>query len=230
MNAVRRALLLAGAAAALPARATSEARLAAPLAVDARTLPKPGSYRLPRISTAPDGTVLGISGQPQRLHALLRGRSSVVSFIYTYCGDPLGCPRAWAVMDALHAALVADATLAASAQLVSLSFDPSNDTPEHMRLFAGERAHDRRVRWQFLTTANVPALLPLLKGFGQDVSVETGAAGKPTRTLYHVLRVFLVDGALAVREIYSVATLAPEAVLVDLRTLRLERLRRGQGA
>lgn len=225
VSTLRRALLLAAGAAALPVRATSDARPALLQAVDPRTLPKPGSYRLPRISAAPDGTVLDIAGQPQRLHALLRGRSSVLSFIYTYCGDPLGCPRAWAVMDALHTALVADATLAASAQLLSLSFDPSNDTPEQMRLFAGARARDRRVRWHFLTTASVPALLPLLKGFGQDVSVETDAAGWPTRARYHVLRVFLVDAQLAVREIYSVATLAPEAVLVDLRTLRLERLR-----
>jgi cytochrome oxidase Cu insertion factor (SCO1/SenC/PrrC family) len=143
--------------------------------------------------------------------------------MYTYCRDPEGCPRAWAAMEALQAALRQDATLAAQAQLVSLSFDPSHDTPEQMRLYGGERVNDKRVRWRFLTTASVGALLPMLRGFGQDVSVETDARGRPQRTLNHMLKIFLVDATLQVREIYSVATLAPEAIINDLRTLQLER-------
>jgi cytochrome oxidase Cu insertion factor (SCO1/SenC/PrrC family) len=142
--------------------------------------------------------------------------------MYTYCRDPEGCPRAWAAMDAVHAALLADRNLAANAQLISLSFDPSHDTPEQMRLVGGERALDARVRWRFLTTASVPALLPLLRGFGQDVSVETDAKGRPTRALNHLLKLFLVDEALQVREIYSVATLDPQAIINDLRTLQME--------
>ena len=38
-----------------------------------------------------------------------------------------------------------------------------------------------------------------------------------------MLKLFLVDEALQVREIYSVATLAPEAIVNDLRTLQMER-------
>jgi hypothetical protein len=79
------------------------------------------------------------------------------------------------------------------------------------------------VRWQFLTTASVRRLLPLLEGFGQEVSVETDGRGRPTRTLNHLLRIFLVDDERQVREIYSVATLAPEAIVNDLQTLSLER-------
>ncbi|MDE2453483.1 MAG: SCO family protein, partial [Burkholderiales bacterium] len=131
-----------------------------------------GSYRLPRIMSAPDGSVLALDGSRRRLHDLLRGRISVLAFMYTYCRDPVGCPRALAVMEAARAALLGDATLARSAQLVSLSFDPSNDTPQAMRLYGGNLARDARVRWLFLTTASVAELLPLLRGFGQDVSVE----------------------------------------------------------
>ena len=190
--------------------------------VDATRLPPPGSYRLSRIMPAPDGEVLASDGRSERLHRLLRGRLSVVSFMYTYCRDPEGCPRAWAAMDAVHAALLADRNLAANAQLISLSFDPSHDTPEQLRRYGGERALDARVRWRFLTTASVPALLPLLRGFGQDVSVETNAKGRPTRTLNHLLKLFLVDEALQLREIYSVATLDPQAMINDLRTLQME--------
>jgi cytochrome oxidase Cu insertion factor (SCO1/SenC/PrrC family) len=91
-----------------------------------------------------------------------------------------------------------------------------------MALYGGERARDERVRWRFLTTASVSRLLPLLSGFGQDVTVETDAQGRATRTLNHLLKIFLVDAQMQVREVYSVATLAPVAIVNDLHTLRLE--------
>lgn len=193
------------------------------VAVDATRLPAPGSYTLPRLQAAPDGEVLGIDGRPQRLHRLLAGRLTVLSFMYTYCRDPEGCPLAWRALDAVHAHLLRDPALAGRAQLVSLSFDPTNDTPTQMAMFGGERARDMRVRWRFLTTASVPRLLPLLAGFGQDVSVETDERGRPTRTLNHLMKIFLVDARLQVREIYGVATVAPEAIVNDLQTLVLER-------
>jgi hypothetical protein len=64
--------------------------------------------------------------------------------------------------------------------------------------------------------------MPLLEGVGQDVSVEVDAQGRPTRTLNHMLKLFLVDARLQVREIYSVATLDAQALLNDLRTLQIE--------
>ncbi len=203
------------------ARAATDAANAARTAIDPTRLPAPGSYRLTRIMAAPDGEVLLPTGQPARLHGVLRGSLSVVSFIYSYCRDPEGCPRAWAVLEAVRSALLRDPALAARAQLVSLSFDPSHDTPEQMRLIGADRMRDARLRWRFLTTASVPALLPLLRGFGQDVSIELDATGRPVRTLNHLLKVFLVDEVLQVREIYSVATLDAQAVVNDLRTLQM---------
>lgn len=190
--------------------------------VDAARLPAPGSYELTRLFAAPDGTLLDTGSRSLRLHRVLRGRLSVLSFVYSYCRDPQGCPRAWAVLEEVQAALRADPRLAQDAQLVSISFDPTHDTPPQMRLLAGERAGDAAVRWHFLTAPSVRALLPLLEGFGQDVSVESDAHGRPTRTLNHLLKLFLVDAALQVREVYGLATLAPEAIVNDLRTLQRE--------
>jgi cytochrome oxidase Cu insertion factor (SCO1/SenC/PrrC family) len=214
------------AAAGLPARAATDADPPRPSGtrppVDVSRLPAPGSYTLPRLQRAPDGEVLNSDGRTHRLHALLAGRLTVLSFMYSYCRDPEGCPLAWRAMDSVHDELLRDGTLAARAQLISLSFDPTNDTPQQLALFAGNRAKEPRARWLFLTTASVPKLLPMLAGFGQDVSVELDAAGRPTRTLNHLLKLFLVDASLQVREIYSVATLAPEAIVNDLRTLQRE--------
>lgn len=189
---------------------------------DVSRLPPPGSYDLPRLFVAPDGEVLLPDGRAMKLSRVLTGRLSVVSFIYSYCRDPEGCPLAWQALDAVRNALLADPVLARRAQLVTISFDPTNDTPEQMRLLGGSRIDDPRARWWYLTTASVPRLLPLLDGFGQDVSVEHDDQGRPTRTLNHLLKLFTVDGSRQVREIYSVATLAPEAIINDLRTLVLD--------
>lgn len=96
--------------------------------VDVSRLPAPGTYRLPRIQKAPDGEVLASDGRAYRLHRLLAGRLNVLSFMYTYCREPEGCPKAWAVMQGLHAALVREPALAARTQLVSLSFDPCQES------------------------------------------------------------------------------------------------------
>ncbi len=145
--------------------------------VDAQRLPAAGSYTLPRIQRCPEGDVLQSDGRALRLHTALRGKVSVLSFMYTYCRDPVGCPLAYRIMVATRDALINDAALSAQSQLISLSFDPTNDTPEKMRIYSHGQADPARVRWRFLTTASVPKLLPLLNGLGQDVSVETDARG-----------------------------------------------------
>ena len=195
--------------------------------VDAQRLPAPGSYTLPRIQRCPDGEVLQADGRALHLHQALRGRISVLGFMYTYCRDPVGCPLAYRIMVATRDALMRDAALATRSQLISLSFDPTNDTPEQMRMYGHGQADPARVRWRFLTTASVPKLLPLLDRLGQDVSVETDAKGKPTRTLNHLLKVFLIDPQLWVREIYSVATLDQAALVNDMRTVAGEGSNRG---
>ena len=202
-------------------------------ALETARLPAPGRYSLPRLQRAPDGQVLGPDGQAHQLHKLLAGRHTVLSFMYTYCRDPVGCPLAWKVMQSVHDQLRENPSLARRAQLISLSFDPTNDTPQQMALFGGNRMKEAQAPWLFLTTESVARLMPLLNGFGQDVAIETDAQGRPTRTLNHLLRVFLVDASLQVREIYSVATIEPQVIINDLRTLQLEATSggaRGKGA
>lgn len=206
---------------AVPARAAGDVPPSQRSGPDVSRLPAPGSYQLPRLFAAPDGEVLLPDGRAERLHRLLEGRLTIVSFIYSYCRDPEGCPLAWRVLESVYQALQANPVLAAQVQLATISFDPSHDTPEQMRLLGGRRIDDPRVRWWHLTTASVPRLLPLLDGFGQDVTVESDERGRPTRTLNHLLKLFAVDAACQVREVYGVATIAPEAVLNDLQTLVL---------
>ena len=122
--------------------------------------------------------------------------------------------------------IVATPALHGKAQLVTLSFDPMRDTPALMRRYAGSRVSDdgRGVRWYFLTTRSARELSPLVEGFGQDIRHTIDrSSGTPRRELSHVLKVFLIDPAGFVREIYTSTFLHPRVVLNDVETLLMER-------
>ena len=195
--------------------------------------PAPGTYTLHRIMAAPDGEVLGIDGRGQRLSRFTRGHITVLSFIYTTCVDPDGCPLAYRVFDTIKQAIVASPTLRGDVQLVTLSFDPMRDTPAVMRHYAGSRVSDagNGLRWYFLTTRSARELKPLVDGFGQDIRATIDRSnGQPRRELSHVLKVFLIDRAGFVREIYTSTFLHPRTVLNDIETLRMETAVRGASA
>jgi len=181
--------------------------------------PPPGSYELHRIMPAPEGRVLDVDGRAARLSQYLHDRITLLGFIYTTCADPDGCPLAYRVFDALKEAIADAPHLHGKVRFVTLSFDPARDTPELMRRYAGSRVveADGGLRWYFLTTRSARELLPLVEGFGQDIRVS--AAG---RELSHVLKVFLIDRAGYVREIYSSNFLHPQSVLNDIETLLLD--------
>jgi protein SCO1 len=187
-------------------------------------LPKPGTYQLQRIMRAPDGTVLTVDGQPDKLSRFTRGRITLLGFIYTTCTDPQGCPMAYRVFDTLKDEIRAIPSLKDKVQLVTLSFDPARDSPSVMKRYAGSQVEDEGgLRWYFLTTPSVQALMPLVEGFGQDVQyAEDRSTGRPIRQLSHVLKVFLIDRVGDVREIYTSTFLHPEAIIGDIQTLLME--------
>ncbi len=184
--------------------------------------PPPGSYRLPPIQRAPDGWVLERNYFPRRLNTYTHGAISLLTFMYTYCTDPRGCPLAYATLHAVRRGIAVDDRLKGRVRLVSLSFDPTNDKLARMAEYGGPDATNKEVPWHFLTTQSMATLEPILKGFGQDVQIERTADGEPTRARTHMVKMFLLDSQGIVREIYSSAFLLPEVILNDLRTLALE--------
>ena len=182
--------------------------------------PKPGSYVLHRIMPAPEGRVVGLDGRSEPLSHYTRGRITVLGFIYTTCTDPDGCPLAYRVFDALKGAIADTPSLHGKVRFVTLSFDPARDTPDAMRSYAGSRARKSAdVDWYFLTTRSARDLMPLVEGFGQDVRTSRSAK---KRELSHVLKVFLIDRAGDIREIYTSNFLHPQVLLNDIQTLLLE--------
>ena len=177
--------------------------------------PEPGSYALPPIETLADHTLLDPQGRPAPLLDPAEGGLSFVSFIYLSCTH--ACPAATAVLQQLDRRVREDARLAGRVELVTVSFDPARDTPTAMARFREQLVHHGR--WRFLTARSPEAMAPVLEAFGQDAMPLLAADGDPTGKLRHVLKVFLVDDANRVRNIYSAGFLDPRVLANDALTL-----------
>ena len=187
------------------------------------TPPPAGSYALNVIQRAPEGIVVGGDGKVHRLSGYTRGSITLLSLVYTYCTEPTGCALAYETSVLLRERILAEQRLLGRVRFVSLSFDPLNDTHYAMQAYGSKYARaDGPLPWHFLTTRSMRELKPILDGFDQEIEVERDERGQPTRTISHMLKLFLIDREGRVREIYSTAFLHPEAMLNDIRTLVLE--------
>ena len=183
--------------------------------------PTPGTYRLPPIMRAVDGRVLREDASPAHLFDLMGDRLVLLSFVYTRCTDVNGCPLAKAVFHLVRARLKEHPELAETTRLLSISFDPDNDTPEAMRAYRPQSGDDS-VEWMFLTTRDRTDLQPILDGYGQYTLREYDENGVYTGEFAHLLRVYLIDRERQVRNIYSTGFLHPDILINDLETLLLE--------
>jgi protein SCO1/2 len=184
--------------------------------------PPPGSYTLQNIQRVSDAALLDSTGRIVQLAAVTQTKITLLTFFYTYCVDPLGCPFAHTTLAALRDRVRGDRALAARVRFVSVSLDPTHDTPAAIAGYGKEFNVDPRFEWRFLTARRVPELLPVLDDFGQDVSVDMDDNGRATRTLHHMLKMFLVDAHGEIREIYTLAFIQPQVIFNDIKTLALE--------
>jgi cytochrome oxidase Cu insertion factor (SCO1/SenC/PrrC family) len=215
--------LLLGATVALGARATAASDPGLPRAPQMQFVPPPaGSYALERIQPCPDADLLDSTAHRRRLSDVTRDKITLLTFFYTHCTDPLGCPFASGLMANLRDRILADPQLRANVRFVSISFDPSGDSPGELRRYAHGLADKEHFEWDFLTASSMNGLRPLLDDLGQDVRIEKDRDGQPVRAINHMLKLFLIDSRGTVREIYALDFLQPEVMLNDIRTLRME--------
>src|SRR4029079_15524319 len=96
---------------------------------------------------------------------------------------------------------------------------PMTDARERMPAYSTLAAQrPTAAPWHFVTTRSQAELQPILTAYGQAVDKKQNPFD-PTGPLNHNLRVFLIDRAGNIRNIYSSGTLDPRLVLADVRTL-----------
>ncbi len=181
-------------------------------------LPAVGSYLLPALGKAADGKILDEQGQTINLHQLMGDKIVLLSFIYSTCSDVNGCPLATGVFHKIKNRLKKEPELAKQLRLLTLSFNPEQDTPDKMKQY-GEHLQDENIEWRFLTTASETELRPILDNYRQSIQKVYDENGRFTGTFSHILRVYLIDRNKKIRNIYSVSFLHTDTLINDVKTL-----------
>jgi protein SCO1 len=169
-------------------------------------VPEPGDQ-------VPDFTLRNQDGRTIHLNQF-RGKTVLLTFIYTRCPLPNFCPLVTRNFAVINRRLEADPTLNAKTHLVCVSFDPDNDTPARLRAYGatyiGSDAKDAFTHWDFATTAK-PELKKMALYF--DVGVTYG----PDETITHTLSTTLIGPHGKVAQFYPGNEWTPDQVLSDVK-------------
>lgn len=156
--------------------------------VRARVAPLPVLWPMPAWSLVDqDGRAFGARQ--------LAGHVYVTDFIFTSC--TASCPMLTARMASLQDRLGDRGGI----RFVSISVDPSHDSPERLRAFASRFHADTRT-WSFVTGPEDDVVRAVDQGFRVGVEWQRGAAYDPI-TLAHSNKFALVDAQGRLRGAYD---------------------------
>jgi protein SCO1/2 len=172
------------------------------------------TYHVPAPGDAvPDFTLRNQDGRLVRL-GQFRGKELLITFIYTRCPLPNFCPLVTRNFAQIDQQISADAGLKDRVHLLSVSFDPENDTPERLRAYGaqyiGSDAKSAFAHWDFAVPQK-PVLTEMALYF--DVGLTPGADG----TINHTLSTTLVGRDGKVVQFYPGNEWTPDQVMADIR-------------
>ena len=159
----------------------------------------------------PDGAFVDQDGK-KRSFGAFKGTPVVMTFIYTRCPLPTFCPLMDRHFASLQKTMKDDAALK-DVHLVTVSFDPTTDTPAVLKAHAKTLNADLR-HWTFLT-GDRDAVDQFAARFGVSVS----RALNDPRDISHNLRTVVISADGKLVKTYTGNDWSPEQVLSDLRGL-----------
>ncbi len=168
----------------------------------ATTLLQPGD-------TVPDGKFVDQSGR-HRSFQDFRGSTVVLTFIYTRCPLPTFCPMMDRHFATIQEHMKTDPALK-HVHLVTVSFDPTRDTPAVLRAHAKELDADLKT-WTFLTGQQKD-----VDAFDAKFGIYVVRNPNDQRDITHNLRTAIIGPDGVVKKIYTGNEWTPEDVLADLK-------------
>ena len=142
-----------------------------------------------------------------------RGKTLLLTFIYTRCPLPEFCPLVTHNFAVIDRQLAANPALYAKTHLLCVSFDPEHDTPERLRSYGAQYiGSEVFAHWDFAVPSK-PELLEMAKYF--DVGITHGA----NDTITHTLSTTLIGPQGKVSQFYPGNEWTPEQVVADVKKL-----------
>jgi protein SCO1/2 len=160
----------------------------------------------------PDAEFVDQNGRKQAFSAF-KGAPVAVTFIYTKCPLPDFCPLMDRNFAAVQQTLKTEPALK-QVHLVSISFDPSTDTPAVLKRHASNLKADP-ARWTFLTGDREQ-----IDKFASRFGVAIARAPADPSNITHNLRTAIVDADGKLAKIYTGNEWKPDQVIADLKALK----------
>jgi len=171
-------------------------------------------YHVPEPGDAvPDFKLRNQDGREIHLNQF-RGKTLLLTFIYTRCPLPNFCPLITHHFADINSQLAADPALYGKTHLLCISFDPEHDTPARLRAYGaqymGSDAKAAFAHWDFAVPAK-PELLEMARYF--DLGISPG----PDETITHTISTTLIDAHGKVAQYYPGNEWTPQQVLADVK-------------
>ncbi|MFT3828482.1 MAG: SCO family protein [Opitutaceae bacterium] len=177
-----------------------------PAATPAAETPPP-AQRLKPGDPVPEFALIDQDGSTVTSSAL-RGRLTVLTFIFTRCPIPEFCPLLARRFAELQNAAAQDPVLTGVLRLWSITIDPAHDTPEVLRAYGAAQGADP-VRWHFLT-GDPAELARMRQAFAVHAEPANGG-------IDHSLATALIDGDGRVKAIWRGNRWTTDEVLTAAR-------------
>jgi protein SCO1/2 len=174
-------------------------------------------YHVPSVGeTVPDFKLLNQSGKSIGLRSF-GGKVTVMTFIYTRCPVADFCPRMSRNFSELDKALAGDPAMYVKTHLLSVSFDPKNDTPAVLRsyggAYTGRYVNETFGHWDFAAPREAD-LAAMEKFFAVGVTPGDGPS-----TLQHSLSTLVLDKQGRIAAFYSGNEWTVDEVLAKVRAV-----------
>jgi protein SCO1/2 len=172
------------------------------------------SYHVPAPGdSVPDFKLRNQDGRSIHL-GQFRGHALLLTFIYTRCPSPEFCPRVTRNFAVIEKQLAANPALYAKTHLLSVSFDPTYDTPERLRAYGstylGSTAKNAFAHWEFAVPLK-PVLAEMARFF------DLGMSQNADSTITHTLSTTLIGPDGKVFRFYPGNEWTVDQILADLR-------------
>lgn len=143
-----------------------------------------------------------------------RGKTLLLTFIYTRCPLPNFCPLITHNFAQINSQLAADPALYARTHLLCISFDPEHDTPARLKAYGatyiGSDAKSAFAHWDFAVPTK-PELIEMAKYF------DLGFSPGPDETITHTIATTLIGPDGKVTQYYPGNEWTPQQVLADVK-------------
>jgi protein SCO1/2 len=146
--------------------------------------------------------------------AQFRGKTLLITFIYTRCPMPNFCPLVTRNFATIDKQLKSDPALYAKTHLVCISFDPENDTPAILRTYgaqytgSGSKAAFAHLEFAAPSKDDVDRIAQYF---------DVGLTRSPDSSIMHTLSTTLIGPDGKVRQFYPGNEWTPDQVLADLK-------------